>query len=91
MFLSSGGVWASDRSTFSAAESFVEISTWVRIWIYLYLSYVQIQPCNCLYSAIAFLENWRIDAMLMEVLQDEKIKELKKTVKVSMNIEILSP
>lgn len=42
--------------------------------MYLSLSYVQIQPYNCLYSVIAFLENWTIDEILMEVLQDGKKK-----------------
>lgn len=62
-------------------ESFAEISIWVRIWIYLYFSYVQIQPCNCLHSAIAFWENWRIDEILMEVLQDGEKKKQKKSQK----------
>ena len=31
--------------------------------------------CNCLFPAIAFLENWTIDRILTVVLQDEKKKE----------------
>lgn len=51
---------------------------------------MQIRPCNCLYSAIAFLENWKIDEILMEVLQAEK-NNAKNMVKVPMHIETFPP
>lgn len=43
------------------AESFVEISTWVRIWISLYLSCVQIQPVIA-YSLL--LPSWKIGQLI---------------------------
>ena len=52
---------------------------WIRLWINLSLSLspslsLQTQTYNSLYSAPAFLDNYRSDEILMEVLQDEKRK-----------------